>query len=466
MKHDVSRREILAYTSGTVILGSTIPTAAADDERGPPEDRGRGDLVEVNVGYRGERGRDVAADAAADVRRNFSFDAMTIRVPEQAIQGLENNPNVRYVEENETVEVKPLATAAQTANSVSVSDDGREVPWGIDRIGALGARERGLTGDGTNIAVLDTGIDPNHPDIESNLGEGVAFIECTDGEELWDWFPDDFECAIEWDDDFLWSTLGHGTPVAAITSASLNAGITSIAPESTVHPVKMASLAYTEEDPGDEGHVGLSSLSIIAESIDWTKQTGQEVANMSFGFFTESELVHDAVKSAAESGVLLVAGAGNENVDEDSFQYDGEAPVGYPAAYDEVIAVSATNEDDEFAWFSSFGPEVDITAPGEDLLLAEITYTDEEYSKNSGTSFASPHVAGAGALLMANGLTADEARQRLLDTAEDIGLPPKNGVPGCSTCGLLSTTCSHRSRRRACSTPSTTPGRCSPAGGA
>ncbi|NHN47337.1 S8 family peptidase [Halostella sp. JP-L12] len=354
----VSRRNVLKKTSGALAVVGAGGLASAEPE----------DLVEVNVGYGADSGRRAASDAAAAVVREFSFDAMTIRVPARAAEALRNRPDVRYVEVNGEWEA-----LAQTT------------PWGIDRTDAEVAHANGETGAGADISIIDTGIDSDHPDLQANLGEGRAFVSCRGGPNV---------CRYDWDDD-----NDHGTHCAGTADAVNNSeGVVGVSTEATLHAAKVL----------DKN--GSGSWSDIAAGIEWTADQGYDVGSMSLGGSSGSQTVKDACQYAYNNGVLLVAAAGNDGPCSDC--------VGYPAAYEECIAVSATSEDDSLANFSSTGPEVELAAPGEDVYST----IPGGYDTFSGTSMACPHVAGAGAQLMANGYTNVEARDRLKSTAEDVGL--------------------------------------------
>ena len=369
-EHNITRRGVLRSTAVGVAATGLGGIAGANDP------------LELNVGFDGPAGRQAALDAADEVVREFGFDAVTIRASREAIGGLENNPNVRYVEENGRMHALD-----------------QEIPWGIEKVEADLAIEEGYTGDGVSVAIIDTGIDPLHETLEENLGEGWA----TDDAACQDDCTSDFFCSAneidtcyeEWDDD-----NDHGTHVAGTAGAADNdVGVLGVAPETTLHAVKVLDCC------------GSGTWSDIAAGIEWSADQGHEVQNMSLGGDEDSDLVADAVEHAADEGVVLVAAAGNEG-EEDS--------VGYPAAYDEVIAVSATDEDDDIADFSSRGPEVELAAPGVDVLSA---VARDDYEEFSGTSMASPHVAGGAAQLVADGTTdREQVRQQLKDTADDIGL--------------------------------------------
>ncbi|WP_224336434.1 S8 family peptidase [Haloprofundus halobius] len=353
----VTRRTVLKTTGVAVSVGGLGGLATA---------KGNDNLVEVNVGYRGRSGRRAAENAASSVVRQFNFDAMTIEVDENAVKGLEQRGDVRYVEAN-----GQMYAFAQS------------LPYGIDRVDAEVAHGEGETGSGADVAILDTGIDSDHPDLQANLGEGKAFVSARG------------PYAEPWDDD-----NDHGTHCAGTADAVDNdEGVVGVSTEATLHAVKVLDKR------------GSGSFSDIAAGIEYTADQDWDVASMSLGASSGSDAVKDACAYAYDRGVFLVAAAGNSGPCSDC--------VGYPAAYEEVVAVSATGENDDLASFSSTGPEVEIAAPGVDI---ESTVPGGDYDVFSGTSMACPHVAGAGAQLMANGYTNTETREQLLSTAEDIGL--------------------------------------------
>ncbi|WP_306059735.1 S8 family peptidase [Natronococcus wangiae] len=359
-----TRRSILRATSGAVAGVGLTGIASAES----------GEKREVNVGFANERGRNAAAEAATDVHREFAFDAMTITVPEQAISGLQRNPNVRYVEENGEMHAFDQTT-----------------PWGVERVGAPAAHDADEGGAGADIAIIDTGVDSTHEALQGVLGEGASFTGCGGLACLLGGNGND--CNRSWDDDNDHGTHCAGTAVAPDDGT----GVVGVATAATLHAVKVLDC------------LGTGTNSDIAAGIEYTADQGWDVASMSLGG-AQSDVVSDACTYAHDRGVFVVAAAGN----------DGECTdcVGYPAAEPNVVAVSATTESDEIASFSSTGPEIDIAAPGEDIYST----VADGYDTFSGTSMACPHVAGAAGHLMSNGYTNEEARTRLQETAEDIGL--------------------------------------------
>lgn len=320
----------------------------------------------------------VAARNAADVGKVIDLkevgQTVTGRWPEEALNGLKNNPHIRYVEELQF-------------DTAFYSLPDQILPWGVDRVDAEIAHNGGNTGSGIDVVISDTGIDADHPDLEANLGDGFvpdSNDECADSSH-----PDG-SCDEDWDDD---SGNSHGSHVAGTVGAIDNGeGVIGVAPDVTLHALKI---------------LPSGSHTAIEEGLKWAADQGYDVVNMSHGG-SDSGPKQDGIEYAANRGVLLVAAAGNTG-----------GNVEFPAAYDEVIAVSNITDDDAIRGDSSRGSEIDIGAPGDQIPSAA---NDGEYRNLGGTSMASPHVAGAGAQLIANGEDAAGARDTLEETAEDIGL--------------------------------------------
>lgn len=212
------------------------------------------------------------------------------------------------------------------------------------------------------------------------MAGGRAWVNCRGG-----------QCSESWDDD-----NDHGTHVAGTAGAVNNdIGVVGVATEAELYAAKVLDRR------------GSGSFSDVADAIRWSADEGHDVANLSLGGGASSA-VEDAVEYANDESVLLIASAGNDG-----------GSVNYPAAYEEVVAVSATDSDDNLAGFSSNGPEVELTAPGVSVLSS---VPRDNYDSFNGTSMSAPHVAGTAAYLMADGMSHDDARSHLKETAEDIGL--------------------------------------------
>lgn len=239
-------------------------------------------------------------------------------------------------------------------------------------------------GDGTiTVAILDSGIDAEHEDLTT----------VTTG---YDFFNDD---ATTEDD------CGHGTHVAGVIGAQSDngLGITGMA-DVTLLPVKVLG-------QGQTGCTG--TFSALEDGIRYATSQGADIIALSLGCQQPCyhDGVHDAIREAHGQGVLIVAAAGNNTGD----------PVNFPADQPEVLAVSALTADGGWASYSAQGPEVELLAPGSQILS---TTPGDGYAWMSGTSMAAPHVAGAAALLMSQdtSLTGDEVREILTTSATDLGL--------------------------------------------
>ena len=373
---NVSRRRVLQGIAAGAAATGVAGQAAADESTG--------DHI---VGFTAGASTAAAKRKASSVEHEFDFGrhgkAVAGTFPDEALAALENNPNVEYVEEDR---VKYHASA-------------QTLPWGVDRVDADVLHGNGDTGSGADIAILDTGIDDDHPDLQANVQGGKCFATDCCGEASGGGGP--FGCSTNsntcnhaWSDD-----NDHGTHCAGIADAVNNTeGVVGVSTEANLWAGKVLD------------GCGSGSLSAIASGIEWAADQGFDVASMSLGASSGDSTLKNAVQYAQDQGLLMVAAAGNDGPCTDC--------VGYPAAYSEVIAVSSTASDDSLSDFSSTGSEVELAAPGTDVYST----VPSGYDTFSGTSMATPHVSGAAGQVMADGTDAATARQTLQDTAEDIGL--------------------------------------------
>ena len=256
------------------------------------------------------------------------------------------------------------------------------------------------------VAVVDTGVIPDHPDLEGNLLQGADFVG---GERS---YP--VEQYTKTDDDPTDETgreLGgsHGTHVAGIIGAVTNnhLGIAGISWDVSILPVR--ALKQTGGSSWD-----------VAEGIYYAVDQGADIINLSLGGNNYSNLQHEAIKHALAEEVTVVAASGNE----------GRDNVYYPAAFSETIAVGAVDSSNQKTHYSNYGSEIDLVAPGggygESIYSTwgyyENRTTEASYAGMVGTSMAAPHVSGAAALLTASGRgQPEEIRRTLVETALPIG---------------------------------------------
>ena len=265
--------------------------------------------------------------------------------------------------------------------------------WHLKAMGAPEAWASTARGDGVVVAVVDTGVSKVEDLEGTSMLKGESFVPGTRSSA---------------DDQ------GHGTHVAGTIAQTTNngKGVAGVAPNATILPVKVLS------------KYGFGSASWIAAGIDYAADEGADVINLSLGG-AYSAVIHNAIKKARAKGVLVVAAAGNS----------GRRGVGYPGGLEETIGVSATGPDGSLAPYSSFGKGVDIAAPGGDkrksgggVLQNTINGRGgDHYVEFQGTSMATPHVAGAAAVLLSQGTAPDAVERLLLDSARGEGWDEKFG---------------------------------------
>ncbi|MBI2416144.1 MAG: S8 family serine peptidase [Candidatus Kerfeldbacteria bacterium] len=281
----------------------------------------------------------------------------------------------------------------------------QETSWGWTTLQAgEAATTNGATGAGVIVAVVDTGVDYNHEDLDANNWVNTDESDGNNVDNDSNGFVDD---ALGY--DFIGSLYtavtpdndpqdehGHGTHVAGIIAAENNTvGTRGVAPSATIMPVKVL----------DSEGVGFDST--VADGIRYAVDNGADIINLSLGSSFASNTVKEAVDYAETNGVLVIAAAGNSGT------FSG---LSYPAGYSNVISVAASNEDGYKAYYSNWG-KIDVIAPGDDILS---TTPGNTYDRYSGTSMAAPHVAGLAALIQQKqGLTNIYAIRHALETTTD-----------------------------------------------
>lgn len=278
-------------------------------------------------------------------------------------------------EESNINALKQDATVESVETDIPVKMAADVIDWGISRIGADKIWDT-ATGIGVTVAVIDTGVEITHPDLQGKVGRGYDFVNDKESTE---------------DDN------GHGTHVAGIVIAARNnAGTVGVSHGASVMPVKVLNSA------------GSGYISDVAKGIYWATDNGAHVINLSLGTPVDTDVLRRAVNYASSKGVLIVAAAGNEY----------GAPCQFPAAYDNVLCVVATDSSNRLASFSNVGGE--LAAPG---VSNYSTFLGGTYRYLSGTSMAAPHVAGSLAVLrgICSDCSSSELIETLRDTAVDLG---------------------------------------------
>ena len=330
--------------------------------------------------------------AKKDLLKHFSTEDLgelklingrSVVLPAKAVKALSQRAEIKRIDDDLIVSVLGKPSNPGKKPKEEKPQPEQSIPWGIDRIDADGVWNLN-TGNGIKVGIIDSGIDKDHLDL--TVYGGINIINSRKS----------------YDDD-----CGHGTHVAGTVAALDNEiGVVGVAPEAHLYAIKVLNRR------------GSGYLSDVIKGLQWSIDNGMQVVNMSLGSSSDNQSYHDAIIAAYNAGITIVAAAGNDG------QYGGQ--IYYPAKYPETIAVSATNINDELAYFSSYGEEIDLAAPGQDV---NSTWNDGYYHVGNGTSMATPHVVGAAALVLADpDLKCDldndlecspsEVQQRLEQTAE------------------------------------------------
>lgn len=306
-----------------------------------------------------------------NVRRRYRLvRAASILATRERAELLESNGFVKAVEPNLEFRAIPVTYSGKDAD-----DDGR---WNIEKVQGPQCWEETKAGEGTTIAIIDTGIDYNHVDLADNFGDLKGRNVIADDDDPMD------------DND-------HGTHCAGIADGTGRGRIRGVASKARLYAVKVLEAN------------GSGTLEGVVAGIEWSVENGADVLSMSLGTAQYSDILDDACKAAYEAGRVVVAAAGNEII--------GPS---YPAYNKTVISVAATDRDDKAPLWSNKDNHLSIACPGTDILSC---MPGDRYQKASGTSMACPHAAGGAAVYLSEhpGAGPDEARAALEGTARKLG---------------------------------------------
>ena len=345
----------------------------------------------VIIGFKQRPGtaeKSLVHKARGRIERSFQLiPAVAASIPEGEIKKLRMNRAIAYVEDN----------AFYMAAGASLDDVEGSNSWQVSHTFADVAQASGNMGTGVRVAILDTGIDYTHEELDGNYRGGYDFV-----------FGDN--------DPFDDSFNSHGTHAAGIVAAEKNGtGVVGVAPEAELYAVKVLDGA------------GFGRVEWIIAGIEWAVSHDVDVINLSLSG-PDRQGLREACERARSAGVLLVAAGGSSLA--------GGGPVLYPAAYDSVIAVTATDESDLPGYNSPLGSALELAAPGVDIYS---TVARGNYATLSGTSQATACVSGAAALYIRSLMTDlngdwlvdnEDVRQMLQLTALDLGDPGRDEVYG------------------------------------
>ncbi len=363
--------ETLTLLFGIILLASATAGAAPSPQKFVADEL----LVQFKAGVsRTDSDKALKTAGAKEAEEIAPIRVKRIKIPAEARAKvkaiLAKNPRIAFVEENY------LAEPALVPNDTSYASQ-----WHLPKIAAPAGWDITTGSSTVDVAILDTGVDPDHPDLAGKLLPGYNFYTyTTDTHDVY----------------------GHGTKVAGSAAAITNNGI-GVAGVAWKNPIMPLVITDT---------TGYATYTRMANAIIYAADHGVRIINISFGGTSSSTTLQSAVDYAWNKGAVIFASAGN---------YNTSTPY-YPAACNNVVSVAATDANDAKASFSNYGTTIDIAAPGVSILA---TADGGGYASVSGTSFSSPIAAGLGALILSVNPTLSNAQvvDIITKNADDIGTP-------------------------------------------
>ena len=325
---------------------------------------------------------------------------------EHAAKALTQVPGVQYAEVNRYRETYVVPNDPSFASQ-----------WGLSKINCPAAWERTTGAPSIVVAVIDTGVDLDHPELAPLLVPGTDMVDLGPAPTPPPGFR--FEGDFQGRDNVPQDEVGHGSHVAGtIACMSNNAfGVAGVTWNCRVMPVRVLARIVNIANPSDVR--GTGSAADIAAGIRWAVDNGARVLNLSLGGPTDTQVERDAIAYAIANGAVVCVAMGNGGP---------AAGASFPAAYPDVVAVGAIDQADQRASFSQVGPHIDLAGPGVGILS---TVWDNGFTTMSGTSMATPHVAGVAALVLSinPGLTGPQAADILRQTARPLRDNPGDPIP-------------------------------------
>lgn len=290
--------------------------------------------------------------------------------------------------------------------------------WGLAKINCPAAWDRTTGSANVTVAVIDTGVDLDHPELAPLIVQGMDMVDLGPNPVAPPGFR--FEGDFQGRDNIPQDEVGHGTHVAGTIACLSNngAGVAGVTWSCRIMPVRVLARIVNINNPADVR--GTGSAADIAAGIRWAVDNGARVLNLSLGGPSDTQVERDAIAYAIAHGAVVVAAMGN------GFQQGNQTS--FPAAYPDVVAVGAIDQADHRAAFSQTGPHIDVAAPGVGVLS---TVWDNGFTTMSGTSMASPHVAGVAALILScnRNLTGAQVADILRQTARPLRDNPADPIP-------------------------------------
>ncbi|EXJ23373.1 serine alkaline protease [Alkalibacterium sp. AK22] len=362
-------------------LSLALPAAAAlavEDEKTENESEEAIEYIDIMVRYKNEVPAEEELDPAFKNIETLSLlPVQLMSVPTSSVKDISLQENVSRITFDHEM------TTLETGRSQTSASEN----WNQEMVGAFDAWDEGVTGENVRVAVLDTGF-YDHADISYAGGHSIFDESYSRG-------------ADDWTNDHD----GHGTHVAGIIGASQHTRAQGIAPGTDLYGVKI----YHAED-GNR-----TRASSLIKGIEWAIEEGMDIISISSGYPEPSVEIREVIREAHRRGIMVVAASGNIP---DGSDYK---PADYPAAYEEVIAVSSLDQDRYRVHDSVIASENELAAPGRQIL--GLGNSPDGFSTMSGTSQATPHVAGVAALLMQKypNESASQIRSRMTQKARDLG---------------------------------------------